>query len=1001
MELAFEQKQRSCLKRTAHLSLAQEQTQELIIPDTMPDAARTLICYAEPELQSKTSRAGSLLVTGNLRASCLYADEAGGLQLLTTDVPFTLKLESSDLQELTQSVVRCSVRSADSRLINSRKVLLRISVLVQADGYEPWTEEVRALTDAPACLQQKTQSYSNAVPVETAERAFQVSEELNVPEGRAKIVRLADCMLQPVVTEQNLVGSKAVMKGTANLQLTYLDEQNELRTLSLAVPFSQYCQLQGDYEQNEDVETTLLVTGVQLEPVDTETGQKLLFGAGILAQCTVIQPQTLTLCEDAYSTRGDFQPQWQEQEYSMRLDVQTLREPIRPSFPAQATAVLDCRVYPDAMALERTADGVIVHVPLRADTVYTDADGAVQSESFRTEVSCKTALDEDCACEAVFQLQPEGYAAAGSGAVELRYDAVFQLQSFAKQKLQNLVGGTLDLTRQPRAERASVVIRRTWRAAAAVGPCQALQDHGAGHPDGQSSDAAGGRGRKASPHSHVRQRRRTMEHRSIYEQIAGRTDGTVYIGVVGPVRTGKSTFIKRFMEQLVLPNIENVYERERATDELPQSGSGRTIMTAEPKFVPNEAARISPDGKTTLRVRLIDSVGYMIPGAVGDTEDGRPRMVTTPWAPEELPMAQAAELGTKKVMEDHSSLGVVVTTDGTVTDIPREDYREAEARAITDMQKTGKPFVVLVNTQSPGAAPAEALCAQLRSEYGVQALAMDCMHMQTQDIGRLLEAVMYAFPVEELRFFLPSWVRALPDGHPVKAALYDAMLERAGALTSLSEAESVLGTLQELEPVDEFRVREVDLGTGTVSCELHLPQALFYEELSRQAGVEIADDEALLQMLQELAQTKKLYDKVQTALEQVKATGYGIVMPGAEELKLEKPEIVKKNGNYAVKLRASAPSIHMLRAQIETEISPMVGGEQESQQLIDYLLGEYEEDTDKLWQSNIFGKSLYELVSEGVTAKIMRMPDDARQKLTKTLGRMINENTGGMICILL
>ena len=336
-----------------------------------------------------------------------------------------------------------------------------------------------------------------------------------------------------------------------------------------------------------------------------------------------------------------------------------------------------------------------------------------------------------------------------------------------------------------------------------------------------------------------------MEHRSIYEQIAGRTDGTVYIGVVGPVRTGKSTFIKRFMEQLVLPNIENVYERERATDELPQSGSGRTIMTAEPKFVPNEAARVSPDGKTTLRVRLIDSVGYMIPGAVGDTEDGRPRMVTTPWAPEELPMAQAAELGTKKVMEDHSSLGVVVTTDGTVTDIPREDYREAEARAITDMQKTGKPFVVLVNTQSPGAAPAEALCAQLRSEYGVQALAMDCMHMQTQDIGRLLEAVMYAFPVEELRFFLPSWVRALPDGHPVKAALYDAMLERAGALTSLSEAESVLGTLQELEPVDEFRVREVDLGTGTVSCELHLPQALFYEELSRQAGVEIADAQAI------------------------------------------------------------------------------------------------------------------------------------------------------------
>ena len=320
---------------------------------------------------------------------------------------------------------------------------------------------------------------------------------------------------------------------------------------------------------------------------------------------------------------------------------------------------------------------------------------------------------------------------------------------------------------------------------------------------------------------------------NLYQDIQTRTGGEIYLGVVGPVRTGKSTFIKRFMEQLVLPNIENVYERERATDELPQSGSGRTIMTAEPKFVPNEAARISPDGKTTLQVRLIDSVGYMIPGAVGDTEDGKPRMVTTPWASEELPMAQAAELGTKKVMEDHSSIGVVVTTDGTVTDIPREDYREAEARAIADMQKTGKPFVVVVNTQDAKKGQADAICARIRAEYGVQALTMDCAVMQTQDIARLLEAVMYAFPVEELRFFLPSWVRALPDDHPVKAALYDAMLDRASRLTSLSEAESVMGSLRELDPVDAFRVREVDLGTGTVTCELHLPETLFYEELSK------------------------------------------------------------------------------------------------------------------------------------------------------------------------
>ena len=492
-----------------------------------------------------------------------------------------------------------------------------------------------------------------------------------------------------------------------------------------------------------------------------------------------------------------------------------------------------------------------------------------------------------------------------------------------------------------------------------------------------------------------------MEHRSIYEQIAGRTDGTVYIGVVGPVRTGKSTFIKRFMEQLVLPNIENVYERERATDELPQSGSGRTIMTAEPKFVPNEAARISPDGKTTLRVRLIDSVGYMIPGAVGDTEDGKPRMVTTPWAPEELPMAQAAELGTKKVMEDHSSLGVVVTTDGTVTDIPREDYREAEARAITDMQKTGKPFVVLVNTQSPGAAPAEALCAQLRSEYGVQALAMDCMHMQTQDIGRLLEAVMYAFPVEELRFFLPGWVRALPDDSPVKTALYDAMREQAGKLTKIAQAEPAMKELLKLAQVQSFAVTDVDLGTGTITAELSVPESLFYELLSQKTGLEIAGELDLMQILTELAAEQQEYARVKSAMEQVRATGYGIVMPDPSELHLDKPEIVRKGSSYAVHLKASAPSIHLMRANIETELSPIVGDEQQSDELIKYLLGEYEGDTEKLWQSNIFGKSLYDLVTEGLNTKIQRMPEDARQKLTRTLARMINENTGGMICILL
>ena len=460
MELAFEQKQQSCLRRTAHLSLAQEQTQELIIPDSMPDAAHTLICYAEPEVQSKTNREGSLLVTGTLRASCLYADETGGLQLLTSELPFTVKLESADLHEETQTLVRCCVRSADSRLINSRKVLLRVSVLVQADGFEPQTESTRVLTDPPACLQLKTQTYEMNALVELAERAFQVSEELNLPDGRPQIARLVSYSLTPVVQEQGLVGSKAVLKGTANLQITYLDSENALRTLNFSVPFSQYCQMEGDYDQDETLESVLLVTGVQLEPVASEQSQKLLFGAGLLAQCMVVQPQALTLCEDAYSTKGEFQPQWETQERTMRLDAQVQREPIRASFPAQAAAVLDCRVYPDAQAFERTDDGVTVHVPLRADLVYTDSDGAVQAETFRTEVSCHTALNENGLCEAVCMLQPEGYASAGSGTVELRYDAVFQVQTFSRQKLQNLSGGTLDLTRQQNPQRPSVVIRR-------------------------------------------------------------------------------------------------------------------------------------------------------------------------------------------------------------------------------------------------------------------------------------------------------------------------------------------------------------------------------------------------------------------------------------------------------------------------------------------------------------------------------------------------------------
>ena len=491
------------------------------------------------------------------------------------------------------------------------------------------------------------------------------------------------------------------------------------------------------------------------------------------------------------------------------------------------------------------------------------------------------------------------------------------------------------------------------------------------------------------------------EARHLYDQIAKRTAGSIYIGVVGPVRTGKSTFLKRFMEQLVLPHLENTYQRDRARDELPQSGSGRTIMTTEPKFVPEQAVEISPDGVSKLKVRLIDSVGYLVPGAMGADEEGTPRMVMTPWAPEEIPLAQAAEIGTKKVMEEHSSIGIVMTTDGSITDIPAGDYEQAQSRAISDMLATGKPFVILVNSEHPESAEAKNQARRLSQQYGVGARAVNALTMDEEQIQSILTDLMYEFPATELRFFLPGWVRALPDDSPVKTALYDAMREQAGKLTKIAQAEPAMKELLKLAQVQSFAVTDVDLGTGTITAELSVPESLFYELLSQKTGLEIAGELDLMQILTELAAEQQEYARVKSAMEQVRATGYGIVMPDPSELHLDKPEIVRKGSSYAVNLQASAPSIHLMRANIETELSPIVGDEQQSDELIKYLLGEYEGDTEKLWQSNIFGKSLYDLVTEGLNTKIQRMPEDARQKLTRTLARMINENTGGMICILL
>ena len=485
---------------------------------------------------------------------------------------------------------------------------------------------------------------------------------------------------------------------------------------------------------------------------------------------------------------------------------------------------------------------------------------------------------------------------------------------------------------------------------------------------------------------------------SIYADIAARTGGNIYVGVVGPVRTGKSTLIKRIMEELVIPGIDDPYRKERARDELPQSGSGKTIMTSEPKFVPEEAVEISPDGTTKLRVRLIDSVGYMVNGAVGAEEEGGPRMVTTPWFDHEIPMTQAAELGTKKVMEEHCSIGLVVTTDGTVTEIPREDYVDAERKAIIDMQKTGKPYLVIINSRNPGGEGAGAVKNQIEKEFGVVPIVADCQAMDLEDIARLLKALLYTFPMAQLRVHLPRWLDALEEDHPVKSVLYQALLQRAGEIGNLGQAEGILSSLQNLDAVQDYTLRSVDLAEGTVTCAIALPEALYYEILSSKAGLTIENDAQLLALLIELARVKQEYDKISDALSAVKATGYGVVMPAAEEMKLETPEIIRKGGAFGVKLKAGAPSIHMVRVDIDTEISPMVGDEKQSRDLITHLTGE---DPEMLWQSNIFGKSVYDLIQEGLTAKLVQMPEEVRGKFRGTLTRIVNEGATGLICLIL
>lgn len=492
-----------------------------------------------------------------------------------------------------------------------------------------------------------------------------------------------------------------------------------------------------------------------------------------------------------------------------------------------------------------------------------------------------------------------------------------------------------------------------------------------------------------------------MEKYNIYQQIAERTQGDIYIGIVGPVRTGKSTFIKRFMDLLVIPNIENSYQKERAKDELPQSATGRTIMTTEPKFVPNEAVEITVDENVQLKVRLVDCVGYLVKGALGHMENNSPRMVSTPWFDHQIPFEEAAEMGTKKVINEHSTIGLVITTDGSITDIPREDYEEAERRVISELKSINKPFVIVLNSVNPTDTETIKLKETLQERYSVPVLNVNCAQMRSEDIDTIMERVLYEFPISEIGINIPGWVEALDENHWLKVDMINAIRETFSNINKIREVKDNMGKFGEYDFIKKAYIDKVNLGVGNIAIEISAVDGLFYRVLSEETGIQIEGEHKLVGLMKDLARVKKEYEKVEYALHEVRVKGYGMVTPQLDELVLDEPEIVKQGSKFGVRLRASAPSIHMIRADVETEIAPMVGTEKQSEELVNYLLREFENDPGKLWESNIFGKSLYELVTEGLHNKLFRMPEDAQLKLQETLQKIINEGGGGLICIIL
>jgi stage IV sporulation protein A len=492
-----------------------------------------------------------------------------------------------------------------------------------------------------------------------------------------------------------------------------------------------------------------------------------------------------------------------------------------------------------------------------------------------------------------------------------------------------------------------------------------------------------------------------VENLNIYESISERTQGDIYVGVVGPVRTGKSTFIKRFMDLLVIPNVTNTYVKERITDELPQSGAGRTITTTEPKFVPAEAVSLELPGNINFKVRMVDCVGYMVKNALGHQEGGKARMVNTPWQENQIPFEEAAEIGTRKVIEDHSTIGIVVTTDGSIGEIERDNYLPAEERVVKELKELNKPFVVVLNSLEPEAEKTQQLKNEMEEKYGVPVVAANCARMNVKVLNKILSETLYEFPAAQIKFQLPGFIEGLPNDHWIKATIISNIKEWSKTFNNIRDIQNTINSLEDGNVVQAIQVNSIDLGTGDIEVEVTPVTGLFYKVIEELTGQEVVNDYQFFNLIKEFSQAKKSYDNIKDAMMQVEETGYGIVQPKLSEMVLEEPEIFKQGNKFGVRLKAKAPSLHIIKTDITTEVSPVVGSEKQSEDLIRYLLTEFENNPSKIWETNIFGKSLHEMVTEQMENKLTNVPENIRYKLQKSLQKISDEGREYLICIVL